>query len=254
MPTKKTKNLPQKITPTITSDNQIIIDHPGMDTSALNLTGKQEAFAQEYVRNGGNATAAYRTAYATELTGKDGLWVDAHNTRHLPNVSLRIEALGLQIAMSEKNRTTKILKELERLAWVDPALLFELQSGSLIPPGELPEDVRRCIQAVEVIESYAKGGDKLVKYKYKIHDKVKAAELLGKIEGSFARDNRQQNPGAALGDLLVQLDGASRGLPGRAVPVEPSSAKVATPPKQLIAGKPKAVKRKRGKRIAKKSP
>ena len=202
--------------PAKTKQKTKLIDHPGMDLANLNLTGKQEAFAQEYVRNGGNSTAAYRKAYVVGNMEKNTLWTAAYQVRSSYYVAMRIEALSLQIAMSEKNRTMKIVKELERLAWVDPAFLFELQSGSLIPPNELPEDVRRCIQHVEVVEAYAKGGDKLVKYKYKIHDKVKAAELLGKIEGSFERDNRQSNPGAALGDLLQQLDGGTRGRPGQA--------------------------------------
>jgi len=57
------------------------------------LTGRQEAFAQAYVLNGGNASEAYRQSYSWAGMSKSALRVEAMRTLALPNVSLTIEEL-----------------------------------------------------------------------------------------------------------------------------------------------------------------
>ena len=41
------------------------------------LTLKQEKFCQEYVKNGGNASAAYRSAYNASKMKDETVWVKA---------------------------------------------------------------------------------------------------------------------------------------------------------------------------------
>lgn len=60
----------------------------------MKLTDKQEAFALEYVMNGGNASAAYRKCYDVGEDTKDTtVWRDAHKTLNKPNVDTRIGEL-----------------------------------------------------------------------------------------------------------------------------------------------------------------
>ncbi len=61
------------------------------------LTGKQEAFAQSYVLNGGNASKAYRDSYSWEGMSENALRVEAMRTLALPNISLTIEELRLPV-------------------------------------------------------------------------------------------------------------------------------------------------------------
>ena len=59
------------------------------------LTGKQEAFAQSYVLNGGNASKAYRDSYSYRGTSENALNVEAKRTLALPHIALRVEELRL---------------------------------------------------------------------------------------------------------------------------------------------------------------
>lgn len=59
------------------------------------LTGRQEAFAQSYVLNGGNASKAYRDSYSYRGTSENALNVEAKRTLALPHISLRVEELRL---------------------------------------------------------------------------------------------------------------------------------------------------------------
>ena len=70
----------------------------------------------------------------------------------------------------------RILKEEMCLSFLDPALLFDLEKGSLIPPYKLPEFVRRAIVGLEVSE----WPDGSTKYKYKFSDKGKSLERLSR--------------------------------------------------------------------------
>lgn len=62
------------------------------------LTDKQEAFAQEYVKNKGNASAAYRHAYDAENMKPESIWSEASILLKNPGVSARIEELKQEAA------------------------------------------------------------------------------------------------------------------------------------------------------------
>lgn len=57
------------------------------------LTAKQEAFAVEYVQNGGNGSAAYRHAYDASAMTDKSVWEKASELRHHGKVSARIDQL-----------------------------------------------------------------------------------------------------------------------------------------------------------------
>lgn len=61
----------------------------------MNLTDKQEAFAIEYVMNGGNATKAYELVYNSEKMAKPTIWARASELRNSSKVSVRIKELRL---------------------------------------------------------------------------------------------------------------------------------------------------------------
>jgi len=61
------------------------------------LTGKQEAFAQSYVLNGGNASKAYRDSYSYSEMKEGTLAHEASRTLALPHVSHRVEELRLPV-------------------------------------------------------------------------------------------------------------------------------------------------------------
>ncbi len=60
-----------------------------------NLTDKQECFAFEYIKNGRNASAAYRKCYDANAIARV-VWVKAHEVLHNGNVAVRVKELQLQ--------------------------------------------------------------------------------------------------------------------------------------------------------------
>lgn len=79
--------------------------------------------------------------------------------------------------------TDSVLGELRRLAAADISLAFN-EDGSPKALHEIPEDVRRCISAVEVEEMFEGKGEARVQvgllHKFKLWDKGAALERLGK--------------------------------------------------------------------------
>jgi len=57
------------------------------------LTPKQERFAALYVSNGGNATEAYRSAYACARMSPAAITEEASRLRRRPDIALRIDEL-----------------------------------------------------------------------------------------------------------------------------------------------------------------
>lgn len=87
-----------------------------------------------------------------------------------------------KIAQQERTQITadKILQELLLIARSDISKAFN-KDGSLKPVHEIPEEVRRAISGVEVLENYVGGkGGKIRTHKVKFWDKVAALGLLGK--------------------------------------------------------------------------
>lgn len=77
----------------------------------------------------------------------------------------------------------RLLHELESLALVDIRRAYD-EHGALLPVGEIPEDVARCIVSMETVEVTEKvDGEEVVVgqvRKVKVTDKLKGIELYGK--------------------------------------------------------------------------
>lgn len=97
-----------------------------------------------------------------------------------------------------------VLGELHRLAAADISQVFN-EDGSPKPLHEIPEDVRRCISAVEVEEMFEGKGEARVQvgllHKFKLWDKGAALERLGKHLKLFSE--RVEHTGADGGPIQV---------------------------------------------------
>lgn len=81
------------------------------------LNAKQEAFAQEVVKNGGDKVAARKSAgYSTKMNG-DAQRVEANKLYNHPTVSLRIQELKKKAdAIAEKKFSVSVE---QRIRWLD---------------------------------------------------------------------------------------------------------------------------------------
>lgn len=150
------------------------------------LTPKQKIFADEYLVDL-NATRAYKVAYSRV---KNEETAAAAGARLLRNVKV-VEYV--QKRMDERAQRTEItqdrvLQELAKLGFFDIRKLFD-DSGKPLDITGLDDETAACIAGLEVMDVYEGAGEdkEFVGYvkKYKLSDKLKALELIGRHLGMF---------------------------------------------------------------------
>lgn len=150
------------------------------------LTPKQKIFADEYLIDL-NATRAYKVAYPRV---KNEETAAAAGSRLLRNVKV-VEYV--QKRMDERAQRTEItqdrvLQELAKLGFFDIRKLFD-DSGKPLDITGLDDETAACIAGLEVMDVYEGAGEdkEFAGYvkKYKLSDKLKALELIGRHLGMF---------------------------------------------------------------------
>jgi len=114
----------------------------------------------------------------------------------IPEIQDRIDELNQERQARVQITTDMVLGELLKIARTDIGQAFD-ENGSLKPLNQIPEDVRRAIQAIEVDELFEGQGIErsqvgLTK-KIKFWDKVKSLELLGKHLKLFTERHEVQH-------------------------------------------------------------
>ena len=147
------------------------------------MNQKQKAFATEYVIDYNATQAAIRAGYSKKTAYSMG-------QRLLKNVEVKKMIRELEEAASERTSITKdmVLKELAKIAFVDPRKLFD-EEGRPKDIRFLDPDTAAALSSVDIYEEFDYNGDEkeLMGYtkKYKWSDKLRALEMLGKHLGMF---------------------------------------------------------------------
>jgi len=79
----------------------------------MSLTVKQEAAVQAYIENGGNQSAAYRTAYDAENMGEASINVEACRLFKSPDIALRVMELQQEHRDRHDVTVDSLTKELD---------------------------------------------------------------------------------------------------------------------------------------------
>lgn len=167
------------------------------------LTVKQEGFCLAYMRNGGNATEAYRDAYDAEGLANHSVTQLASRLLANVNIARRIAEHRDFAARSAGIEEARVIAEVADIALSDPYELFD-EDHNLRQIRDMPRHVRACIASVEVeTRTSGKGDDRetIRTHKVKLWNKNDAANMLMKHLGSYEKDNRQK---------AGMLDGLSR--------------------------------------------
>jgi len=111
-----------------------------------------------------------------------GKAAEVNASRLLTNPDFKTEYAKVIAEAVEETRVSaeRVLKEEGRIAFADIAEIFN--GETLISPDKLPEDIRRAISGIEIVERIIPGKEKEkeIKYKYRFWDKGRALERLGK--------------------------------------------------------------------------
>jgi hypothetical protein len=157
-------------------------------TKKNKLTTKQKSFGDEYIKNGDNGAQAMLDSDFV-IKNNDPVTAATMATEYLrkPHVQEYIASQRKRLQKVTNINQKRVLDEESCISFLDPGLLFELKSGSLVPPYELPENVRRAISAIEIIEKESE-----TVYKYKFWDKGRSLERVSKFLGLYEKDNKQK--------------------------------------------------------------
>lgn len=146
----------------------------------MSLTPKQTAFVQEYLIDLNATQAAIRAGYSVRTANRMGS----------ENLSKPDIAVAVQQAMAERSERTgvvadRVLLELARVAFSDMGKVAKWGPGGVqvLDSEEIPGDVRLAV--AEVASTDTKYGRTM---RVKLHDKLRALELLGKHLDLFGGD------------------------------------------------------------------
>jgi len=153
------------------------------------LTIKQERFAYEYVINGGNASAAYRSAYDADNMKPETINKRASELLLDGKITGRIEHIRAKARERNDIKLDRVIQEIAATAFLDPIEVFN-DDWTPKTLSEIEEQARRAIVGIkkrvvagEVIEETIE---------VKLADKLAALDKLMKHLGGYERDNAQR--------------------------------------------------------------
>ena len=169
---------------------------------------QEEAFAQEYIVDYSAMAAAIRAGYAYSTAKNASKWIDRdHPTK--PHVLRRIDELTMmkhrRLGVTQK----RVIELIAAVAFCEPGKLIDFETGK-VRPDAAPEDLA-AIAGIKIA-----GGRKPVR-EVRLHDRLHAAELLGKHLGIFddkaRREQGEQASVNRVAEIMARLDAESAGPP-----------------------------------------
>jgi len=141
------------------------------------LTEKQERFCKEYVIDFNGTQAATRAGYS-EKTAQQIASENLLKPLIIENIQAEIKRLNEATGITAE----RVREELGRLAFsnMDDFATWGPDGVDLLDSEDLPEDAARCVS--EVSQTTTKEGGSI---RFKLHDKTKALDLLGRHFSMF---------------------------------------------------------------------
>lgn len=160
---------------------------PLMPPKPVKLNPREEKFVQ-LVMDGRTATEAYLTAYDAHHLAHKSLNTAASRLIRTQKIKQRLSELRAEAEQRWSATVEKIEREYARIAFFDVRRLFHLD-GTPKEVSELDEDTAAAIAGIEIEEIFEGTGMNRRKIgvvkKYKIADKLRALQDLGKFKGMF---------------------------------------------------------------------
>lgn len=148
------------------------------------LTPKQQRFVSEYLVDLNATQAAIRAGYSSKRADQAGYQLLRNS-----GVAAAVSAGKAKQLGTAELSAARVLEEMRRIAFVDMRSFFD-EGGNLKPIHELTEEQGSALAALEVIIKNAQAGDGHTDmiHKFKVWDKSKTLELLGKHFNLFKDD------------------------------------------------------------------
>ena len=159
------------------------------------LTPNQSIFVAEYLKDR-NGTRAYLAAYRKTCKSENAAAVEAHKLLRNPKIKSylekELEIIRRKLLITPEN----LLREESLICFRDIRRLFA--GGVLLAPDELPDDIARIVESVQITTKRVKDGDDWVTentYKYKLSDKGSALGRMERHLGMLIDKTEHSGPG-----------------------------------------------------------
>lgn len=166
----------------------------------MKLTPKQERFVQEYLVDLNATAAAKRAGYSEKTAYSIGL-----ENLNKPEIQSAIQEA--KQARSQRTEITQdmVIQELAKLGFFDIRKLFD-KDGKPLDISKLDDDAAAALVGLDVQDVSDSDGNYagFIK-KYKMADKIRALELLGKHLGAWEPQDKQQTAVEDLTALAEKL-------------------------------------------------
>jgi phage terminase small subunit len=140
------------------------------------LTIKQAKFCDEYIVNGGNASAAYRIAYSSSEMKSETVNVKASELLKKEKIAVRVKQL--QSALQKRSEITKdeAVRELTNIVRVRITDILRAKGVevTIVDINELAPEIVACISSIKATR---------VGIEVKLYDKIAAIDRLSKMLG-----------------------------------------------------------------------
>ena len=161
------------------------------------LTEKQKRFVAEYLVDLNATQAAIRAGYSPKTANRIG-------SQNLSKVDVQAEIEKRRATLRNKLEITqeKVLEELAAIAFANGADFATVNQNGIVritPTSELPDEKRKAIASIKE----GQYGTEV-----KVHDKVKALELLAKHLGMF--DSKNGGSEAPENNIFEVIDQSTR--------------------------------------------
>jgi phage terminase small subunit len=180
------------------------------------LTERERRFVEEYPKDLNGAAAVRRAGYSAK-----GASVKANSLLSKPKILVELRKEQKRIAERQSVKTNHILKELATIAYSNIGRFIELRNGSLqlVDSAYLTLEDLSCVR--EISEQPGKYGTIV---KFKLHDKLRALNMLAEyagILGRAAKGPEKEEPeevGKRVRDAVETLFESVPELPERELP------------------------------------
>lgn len=150
------------------------------------LTDKQKRFCEEYLIDLNATAASIRAGYSKNTASEIG-----YENLTKPQIAKYIQSLQKDLSDRTKISAEMVINELAKIGFSDIKNYFEGDEAQK-DITTLENKFTAAVSSIKVTESSGKDWSKTTK-EFKLHDKVKALEDLGKHLGVFEKDNKQKS-------------------------------------------------------------
>lgn len=170
------------------------------------LTEKQKKFCREFLKDFNGTQAAIRAGYSEDSAGSQ-----AHDLLKKPEMQEYLQGMADKLTNKDEEQISKIICELQMIAFGDikDFTCWDSENVTLVPSDILGEKTR-IISEVSQHKTYSDtGGSNNIKFK--LHDKLKAIELLGRYYKIFTDKLDLTSKGEKIEPIQVYLPQNKRG-------------------------------------------